>query len=713
VDVPKYVNGNTNGNGSGASPHPGLADLDPLHTADLKRSGLSDEMILRMNVGSYDIDLPGVQSALEIPYCTVPGFSRYKLFPPLRDNGTTLKYWQPQGTTPHLYIVPDTLERIADVTQPLYVCEGEKKTARVIQADLTAIGIGGLWCWKAKDSWKGIDELNQTPVADRETYLVPDSDTWFRDDLTQAVYALGRYLEYRGARVSVVLIPQKTTIKIGVDDYLLDHDIEQFHQLKKLPLKHAALSRFKDWYENWKEKKQQQSDDGLQGKPLFMREIEPWETQVNGSDLIIDVCRSIRKYVVAENADIVAMALWCFHAHAIDAFGISPFLNLSSPEKGCGKSTTLTVLSYLLPRPLLSGNVSPASIFRAIDKYKPSFLVDEADTFKKLNEELKGLLNASHLRASAQAIRTVGDSYEPRTFSTWCPKAISLIGRLPDTLNDRSIVIEMKRRKSDEPYERFSYIDPHPDLEVLGRKISRWVKDNFDAIKKCRPKAERIDLRLYDNWLPLLAVADVAGGEWPKWVRIAAEWFRSKVADAPSIKVELLSDMVAVMEGQDRMTSEDIVKALGEMADRPWSDFRHGKPINQVQVAKMLRGFEIKPQNIWIGKPLKGYYTADIIAAHTRYAPSTEPLGPLCEKNNNDIDELAAIFLAAQPAREKASRPADPRGPEGEQPGAGETNGNGRDAQAGDNSPGADNEDVEEAWRRIKAEHAARRSREN
>lgn len=149
------------------------------------------------------------------------------------------------------------------------------------------------------------------------------------------------------------------------------------------------------------------------------------------------------------------MALWCVHAHGIDAFGISPFLNLSSPEKGCGKSTTLTAISYLLPRPLLSASVSPASIFRAIELYKPSFLIDEADTFENLNEDLRGLLNASHLRATAQAIRIVGDNHEPRTFSTWCPKAISLIGRLPATLEDRSLVVEMKRRRNDEVCERF------------------------------------------------------------------------------------------------------------------------------------------------------------------------------------------------------------------------------------------------------------------
>src|SRR5262249_2094473 len=240
--------------------------------------------------------------------------------------------------------------------------------------------------------------------------------------------------------------------------------------------------------------------DDLPGKRLLLREIQAHSEVVEGAQLLTELCQEIRRFVVADNSDILAIALWCVHAHTIDAFAISPFLNFSSPEKGCGKSTALTVLSFLLARPLLSASVSPASIFRAIELYKPAFLIDEADTFENLNEELRGLVNASHLRASAQVIRVVGDDHEPRAFSTWCPKAIALIGRLPETLNDRSIVVHMRRRKRSEICERFSAIDPHPELEALGQKIARWANDNAESLRHAKPNADGIDLRLYDNW---------------------------------------------------------------------------------------------------------------------------------------------------------------------------------------------------------------------
>ena len=686
--------------------------LHPEHLKDLHQSGLSDDTIQAMSVKSVkpaDISklasggLPGVESALEFPYPSLK-FSRYKLFPPLKKKGQeggSLKYFQPKDSGCHLYVLPPVTTKLADILEPLLIVEGEKKTAAAVQAGLSAIGIGGVWNWKAKDGWKGIEELQVIAFADRDVGLVFDSDTWTRDDLQQAVYALGKYLEFRGAKVSAYLLPQPTKDKVGLDDFLLNHTAEDFHQLKKLALKHPALAQHKEWYEKWKAEKEGGTVDDLQGKPLFLREIEPHGETVGGAELLIEICHAIRRYVVAEPSDIVAIALWCVHAACIDAFGISPFLNLSSPEKGCGKSTTLTVLSYLLPRPLLSASVSPASIFRAIELYKPTFLIDEADTFQNLNEELRGLLNASHLRASSQVIRTVGDEHEPRTFSTWCPKAISLIGRLPDTLNDRSIVIEMKRRKKDEPCERFSAIEAHPDLELLGKKIARWVKDNFDAIRQARPQADGIDLRLYDNWMPLLAVADTAGGEWPKWVRIAAGWFVAKAADAPSIKVELVLDLVAVMDGEEKMTSEDIVKALGDIADRPWADWKRGKPINQVQVARMLRAFGIKSQNLRIGgKVVKGYYTADIVAAQSRYSSAIDPLQPLHEKKDNEINELEAIFVALRSATEKATSETDPL----------QQAGNGHDSDGFNWTNGEQKDDVNEQWKHIKAEHAARRA---
>lgn len=45
--------------------------------------------------------------------------------------------------------------------------------------------------------------------------------------------------------------------------------------------------------------------------------------------------------------------------------------------------------------------------------WKPTMLIDEADTFLCDNDELRGVLNTGHTRATAYVIRTVGEDHEP------------------------------------------------------------------------------------------------------------------------------------------------------------------------------------------------------------------------------------------------------------------------------------------------------------
>jgi hypothetical protein len=63
-----------------------------------------------------------------------------------------------------------------------------------------------------------------------------------------------------------------------------------------------------------------------------------------------------------------------------------------------------------------------------VEKYRPTLLIDEADTFLGDHDELRGIINSGHRRSSAFVLRCDGDDQEPKSLSTWCPKAIALIG---------------------------------------------------------------------------------------------------------------------------------------------------------------------------------------------------------------------------------------------------------------------------------------------
>jgi putative DNA primase/helicase len=149
--------------------------------------------------------------------------------------------------------------------------------------------------------------------------------------------------------------------------------------------------------------------------------------------------------------------------------------------------------------------------------------VDEADTFIRDSDDLRGILNSGHTRELAFVIRTVGDDHEPRKFSTWGAKAIALIGGLKDTLADRSIEVALKRKLPGEHVERLRHADPEV-LHTLARRCARWAADHAEKIRAARPSMpDGLHDRAQDNWEPLIAIADLAGGDWPKLAPIRPE----------------------------------------------------------------------------------------------------------------------------------------------------------------------------------------------
>ena len=250
-----------------------------------------------------------------------------------------------------------------------------------------------------------------------------------------------------------------------------------------------------------------------QGRPLDLHEPEPWPDPVDGAILLDELAAAIRRYVVLGAAEADAVALWVVAVHAFDAWPVFPRLFVNSPEKGCGKSTLLDVLSRLVPKPIGASGITAAALFRVIEAARPTLLLDEADSYARDNEDLRGVLDAGHRRDGA-VIRTVGDDHEPRRFSASAPVALAAIGHLPGTIEDRSIRIGLRRRRPDEPAEPLT-LDRIGKLEELARKAARWTADHAAELAAADPAMpEGVVNRAADNWRPLLSVADLAGGAW-------------------------------------------------------------------------------------------------------------------------------------------------------------------------------------------------------
>jgi putative DNA primase/helicase len=238
------------------------------------------------------------------------------------------------------------------------------------------------------------------------------------------------------------------------------------------------------------------------------------------------------------------------------------------------------------------------------------------------NEELRGLLNCGHERDSAYIIRTVGENFTPTRFNVWGAKALAGIGHLADTIMDRSVTLELRRKLPHESVDRLRHAEPDLFAE-LSEKLARFAEDYQDAVRHARPEIPAsLNDRAQDNWEPLLAIADVAGGEWPKLARQAA--FKLSGVDSPTMTVgtELLSDIQEIFDtkGQDRISTADLITALCSDDEKTWATYNRGKQISPRQVARKLGEYGISSQTIRIGhSTAKGFLREWFDEAFSRY----------------------------------------------------------------------------------------------
>ena len=411
---------------------------------------------------------------------------------------------------------------------------------------------------------------------------------------------------------------------------------------------------------------------GISNSNLEAEEVEPWPEPVDGLALLNALRDMVKRFVVVPAWAVETLALWILHTFAYELRDVSTYIGIESPERQCGKTTLLTVLSELVNRPVVSSNVSPPALFRAIEELRPTLLIDEADTFLKGNDEFRGILNAGYTRKTAFVLRVRnaecgeseqhkscprgglrngekeknetsprgGEGEEARNggsrlarFSCWCPKVMCSIGHLPDTLADRCIVIRMQRKRADEACERLRNLE----TEVLKQQCARFVLDHAEAIAAAKPDMPAsLNDRASDIWEPLLTLADLAGGHWPETARKAAVSLSTTAQQSNPIGSLMLDIFVLfASEKVERMFTRTLIDGLMGYSDRPWQEMAglrestgrqgKGKEITGPWLSRLLRPYGIRPRTVWIGESsAKGYVLDEMIEIFRRYISRSE-----------------------------------------------------------------------------------------
>lgn len=350
-------------------------------------------------------------------------------------------------------------------------------------------------------------------------------------------------------------------------------------------------------------------------------EPTPAPARTDAADILDDIERHLTRFISTTDANLRAIALFVLHAHAHEAASHSPLLWLNSPEKRCGKTTALKMVSHLVPNPIITSNISVAGMLKAIQNIRPTFLIDEMEHALKATGGLHGVLNLGH---APDGVIVRNDA----TYSTWSPKVVALIGELPGTLADRSVRIALRRRLATEVVERFTRKD-EPEAEALRVRCEAWATEVVLAnLTDMDPDVPlQLSDRAQDNWRPLIAIADLAGGDWPDKAREAAKVISAhEDIEEPSAGILILSAARDWFAGKDdahiaSATLADLAANAGAVGGKPTS--------RMIRCARILSGLGV-PRHTFrppAGEPRKGFKRADMEDAFTRYLPEEADVG--------------------------------------------------------------------------------------
>ena len=354
-----------------------------------------------------------------------------------------------------------------------------------------------------------------------------------------------------------------------------------------------------------------------------------WVENPEPYQLLRDLAAYIRRFVVVTDAQAVCIALWVIHSHAFEAAQYTPYLSLRSPERRSGKTTLMEILELLTPRPRLWICPSEAVFYRAIAKYEPTVLLDEIDTvFDEDGAEHEGLraaLNAG-TRKGATVPRCIGGDHDVEEFSVYCAKVLAGIGKLPDTVEDRCIPINMKRKKRSEKVERWRIIKDTvgpPGVALRGR-AETWAAVNLTALRGAEPELpEELHDRAQDGVEPLLAIAELAGSAYAEEARHAFVEVLEAEEDY-SLPMRLLRDTRTVFHAAGdppQVHSAKLIEGLNGLEEAPWKH-RGEEGVTQNTVAWMLKKYDIHPEPRAIridGTQARGYKRAPFNDAWDRY----------------------------------------------------------------------------------------------
>ncbi len=363
--------------------------------------------------------------------------------------------------------------------------------------------------------------------------------------------------------------------------------------------------------------------------PLSTRKSAAAIARRRDEELIRSVQRLIERYIVLDPPDALIVSAWVLGAWTTDAWDRFPHLAITSPEKRCGKTRFLQLLSLITPRALLTTNISPASLYRVMELKRPTLIIDEAQSIARRGSEasevLRELLCAGIDRNSV-TIRCTGKNFEPTAFHTYGPKVVALIGKVDNVVADRCLEIRMRRKTSADNVAPFRLRDIEPRAEEIRKALEQWADTNMEQLADRYTTTDYLPLendRIAELMLPLQTVL---GNSSHEQLKTLEAWARSVdqeqlTEDSPGLLLLRAANEwfdSPIGRNVDFMETRLFIEFLLDREDEPWLTINRGRAVNAEFIARNLRPYGITPDRK--GKRrIRGYAFGLFVDSWSRY----------------------------------------------------------------------------------------------
>lgn len=309
--------------------------------------------------------------------------------------------------------------------------------------------------------------------------------------------------------------------------------------------------------------------------------VKAWldgNVNVEPEQLYIAVKTALETYIEFEDGRVYDfLTLWVIGTYVFHCFNSYPYLYIGG-MKQVGKTKLLTLLSLLCHNAIFSNNISTASAFRLVQSGRCTLLMDETEKLVNPEREIdfRNMLYSGY-KKGVFVYRTHKDTLKPEPFEVYSPKAIANISGLTDILEDRCVVIFLKRGKNFDTVNREIPLDS-PVWQQIRDKLYIFYLSCLNEFTEHTEFSHLLNRhvlkqRELELWKPILTLAlffnKFFNGLFEKIIEFAEEKAKEKETEnrTENLDLILVKGLLSMVEKDDFYKVSEIRNVMAEYFD--------------------------------------------------------------------------------------------------------------------------------------------------